>query len=109
MISHSPCSMGVALLSTQSRLQVDPGLGPLIADQATAYFALLPNSMAINAGSCDGLPFDQRTVIWALNQSDWAAKFDYVLVMQKGRVVEQGRYDELARDGSALHPPVAAE
>jgi ABC-type multidrug transport system fused ATPase/permease subunit len=53
--------------------------------------------------------FDQRTLIWALNQTDWAAKFDHVLVMQKGRVVEQGRYDELARDGSALHPPVAAE
>jgi ABC-type dipeptide/oligopeptide/nickel transport system ATPase subunit len=53
--------------------------------------------------------FDQRTLIWALNQTDWAAKFDHVLVMQKGRVVEQGRYDELARDGRALHPPVAAE
>jgi ABC-type multidrug transport system fused ATPase/permease subunit len=52
--------------------------------------------------------FDERTLIWALNQSEWAAKFDQVLVMQKGRVIEQGRYDQLAH-GSALHPPVAAE
>ena len=29
--------------------------------------------------------------------------------MHQGRVVEQGRYDELDRDGSALHQQVAAE
>ena len=50
-----------------------------------------------------------RTLIWALNRSDWAERFDHVLVMRGGRVVEQGRYAELNRDGSALHELVAAE
>jgi putative ABC transport system ATP-binding protein len=53
--------------------------------------------------------FAERTLIWAVSRSDWAAKFDHVLVMRHGRVVEQGRYDELNRDGSALHEMIAAE
>ena len=52
--------------------------------------------------------FAERTLIWALSRSDWARKFDHVLVMRKGRVVEQGRYAELDRDGSALQQLVAA-
>jgi ABC-type transport system involved in cytochrome bd biosynthesis fused ATPase/permease subunit len=48
-------------------------------------------------------------VIWAVSRSDWAEKFDHVLVMRSGRVVGQGRYDELNRDGSALHDLIAAE
>ena len=53
--------------------------------------------------------FAGRTLIWALSRSDWAEQFDHVLVMQRGRVVEQGDYAELDRDGSALHELVAAE
>ena len=53
--------------------------------------------------------FADRTLIWAVNQSDWAQRFDHVLVMQRGRVVEQGHYSELDRDGSALHELAAAE
>jgi putative ABC transport system ATP-binding protein len=53
--------------------------------------------------------FADRTLIWAVGRGDWAAKFDHVLVMRNGRVVEQGRYDELNRDGSALHELIAAE
>jgi ABC-type multidrug transport system fused ATPase/permease subunit len=53
--------------------------------------------------------FEQRTLIWALNRSDWARKFDHVLVMRRGRVVEQGRFAELDHDGSALQELVAAE
>jgi energy-coupling factor transporter ATP-binding protein EcfA2 len=50
-----------------------------------------------------------RTVIWALSRGDWAQRFDHVLVMQRGRVVEQGDYAELNKDGSALHELSAAE
>jgi putative ABC transport system ATP-binding protein len=53
--------------------------------------------------------FAERSLIWAVSRSDWAEKFDHVLVMRSGRVVEQGRYDELKRDGSALHDLIAAE
>jgi putative ABC transport system ATP-binding protein len=53
--------------------------------------------------------FAGRTLIWAVSHSDWAARFDQVLIMRGGRIVEQGRYDELARDGSALHALIAAE
>jgi putative ABC transport system ATP-binding protein len=53
--------------------------------------------------------FSGRTLIWALNRSDWAERFDHVLVMRNGRVVEQGSYHELNRDGSAFHELIAAE
>ena len=53
--------------------------------------------------------FAERTLIWAVSRSDWAARFDHVLVMRNGRVVEQGGYDELNRDGSALQDMIAAE
>jgi ABC-type multidrug transport system fused ATPase/permease subunit len=51
----------------------------------------------------------ETSLIWAVSRSDWAEKFDHVLVMRGGRVIEQGRYDELNRDGSALHELIAAE
>jgi ABC-type multidrug transport system fused ATPase/permease subunit len=53
--------------------------------------------------------FAKASLIWAVSRSDWAERFDHVLVMRGGRVVEQGRYDELNRDGSALHELIAAE
>ena len=53
--------------------------------------------------------FVETSLIWAVSRSDWAEKFDHVLVMRGGRVIEQGRYDELNRDGSALHELIAAE
>ncbi|MEM8949602.1 MAG: ABC transporter ATP-binding protein [Pseudomonadota bacterium] len=53
--------------------------------------------------------FEGRTLIWSLNRSDLAARFDHVLVMHQGRIVEQGAYDELNHDGTALHAMVAAE
>jgi putative ABC transport system ATP-binding protein len=53
--------------------------------------------------------FTERSLIWAVGRSDWAERFDHVLVMRGGRVVEQGRYEELNRRGSALHDLIAAE
>ena len=54
--------------------------------------------------------FAGRTLIWSLSRSDWAEKFDRILVMRGGRVVEQGSYDELKKKkGSALNGPIAAE
>jgi putative ABC transport system ATP-binding protein len=53
--------------------------------------------------------FAGRTLIWAFSRSDWAERFDHVLVMRAGRVVEQGSFHELNRDGSAFHELIAAE
>ena len=53
--------------------------------------------------------FEGRTLIWSLNRIDWAERFDHVIVMRQGRIVEQGSFGELNRDGSALHALVAAE
>ena len=78
----------------------------LILYEATA--SLDPSEQQAILGAL--LPeFSERTLIWAVSHSDWAEKFDYVLVMRSGQVVEQGRYHELNRDGSALHELIAAE
>ena len=45
---------------------------------------------------------DGRGVIWTLQRADFAKKFDRVLVMQAGRIVEQGSFSELDRADSAL-------
>ena len=44
-----------------------------------------------------------KGVIWIVNRVPMAAKFDQVVVFSEGRVVEQGRYDDLNRDGTALN------
>jgi putative ABC transport system ATP-binding protein len=86
-----------ALLKQPEVLILYDATGPLDpAEQATILDTLLAE-------------FAERTLIWALNRSDWARKFDHVLVMRKGRVVEQGRFAELDHDGSALQELVAAE
>ena len=52
--------------------------------------------------------FRERGVVWAIQRSDWAARFGHVLVMRHGRIVEEGRYADLDRDGSALRALIAA-
>jgi putative ABC transport system ATP-binding protein len=86
-----------ALLKRPEILIVYDATGPL---DPAEQVVILDNLLA---------EFAEGSLVWGLNQSDWAAKFDHVLVMKKGRVVEQGRYDELARDGSSLQQLVAAE
>ena len=52
-----------------------------------------------------GRILDQRRglgVIWTLQRASFAEKFDRVLVMRTGRIVEQGSYGELDRADSAL-------
>lgn len=46
---------------------------------------------------------DGKGVIWIVNRVSMAAKFERVVVFAEGRVAEQGPYDELNRDGTALH------
>jgi len=43
-----------------------------------------------------------RTVVWSLGQPSLARSFGRVLVLEQGRVVEDGVFDRLAKEGSAL-------
>jgi len=70
----------------------------LILDQASAVLdpaaqnRLVANVLASRAGN---------SVFWVLNRVDLAERFGHVLVMEQGKLAEQGTYDELlGRDGT---------
>lgn len=44
--------------------------------------------------------FAGRGLVWVLHKADLAKGFDHVLVMRSGKVVEEGAFEELDRDGS---------
>ena len=50
-----------------------------------------------------------RGLVWAVHRASMAEDFDRVMVMKSGRVVEQGSFDELDKDGSELRAMVEAE
>jgi len=43
-----------------------------------------------------------RTILWSLSRPELAREFDRVLVFADGQLVEEGRFDELHREGKAL-------
>jgi putative ABC transport system ATP-binding protein len=44
-----------------------------------------------------------RGVLWVLARAEVAAKFDLVLVLERGRLAERGKFDDLKCSGGALH------
>jgi putative ABC transport system ATP-binding protein len=50
-----------------------------------------------------------RSLVCSLHRPRLASAFDRILVMDQGRLVEQGAYDELQKPGSPLAPLMAAE
>jgi putative ABC transport system ATP-binding protein len=52
---------------------------------------------------------DGRSLVCSLHRPRLASAFDQILVMEQGRLVEQGRLEELQKPGSALEPLMAAE
>jgi ABC-type multidrug transport system fused ATPase/permease subunit len=48
-----------------------------------------------------------RTVLWTLSRPELAREFDRVLVFADGRLVEEGKFEELEREGNALAQLVA--
>ena len=50
-----------------------------------------------------------KGVIWVLHRAGAAARFDYVIVLQSGRVIEQDKFEALDREGSALHALMQAD
>ncbi len=53
--------------------------------------------------------FAGRTVLAALSRPEAARGFDRVLVMEQGRLVNDGDYDALSRTDGPLAPLMAAE
>jgi ABC-type multidrug transport system fused ATPase/permease subunit len=53
--------------------------------------------------------FAGRGIVCGLQRARLAKDFAHVIVMRGGRIVEQGRYDELAREGTELGKLIAAE
>ena len=53
--------------------------------------------------------FEGRGVIWGLHRASLAARFDHVLVIRDGKVVEQGEFETLAKDGTALSALLQSE
>src|SRR5215831_6024313 len=53
--------------------------------------------------------FAGRSLVWSLHRPRLAAVFDRVLVMQHGRLIDQGAPAELEKPGSPLAPLIAAE
>jgi putative ABC transport system ATP-binding protein len=53
--------------------------------------------------------FAERSLVWSLHRARLASAFDQVLVMEQGRLVDQGPYAALEKPGSPLAPLMAAE
>jgi putative ABC transport system ATP-binding protein len=71
----------------------------LILDQASAVLdPAAQNRMVSHILDCR----QGRSVVWVLNRVDLAERFDHVLVMDQGKLVEQGTYDELVNRDSAM-------
>ena len=72
----------------------------LVLDQAAASLdggtqnRLVNNILELRKG---------RSVFWALQRNDLAARFAHTIVMERGRIAEQGQFEELKRGGGALH------
>ena len=46
---------------------------------------------------------DGRGLVWVLDQADQAARFDYAVIMEGGKIIEQGSVKELKQPGRPLH------
>ena len=53
--------------------------------------------------------FEARGLVWVLNRAEQARHFHRALVMESGKIVEQGRIEDLNRPGKLLHGLLGAE
>ena len=77
----------------------------LILDQAAAVLdPSSQNRLLANVLECRS----QGAVYWVLNRVDLAERFGQVLMMEKGRLVERGKFADLKSSGGALNRLLAA-
>ena len=53
--------------------------------------------------------FNSRTLIWVVHRASLAERFEQTIVLEGGKVVEQGTYEELNKPGTAFHDMVLAD
>jgi putative ABC transport system ATP-binding protein len=80
-----------ALLKRPALLVVDQATAPL---DATSQLRVLDGILAERRG---------QGVVWVLHRPDLAERFSQVLVMERGKLTEQGRFEELKANGGPLH------
>ena len=78
----------------------------LVVDRATAAL-----DAAAQARILDNLlkEFESRTLIWVLHRASLAERFDETIVLEGGKVVEQGKFVELNRPGTVFHEMALAD
>lgn len=52
--------------------------------------------------------YRERALIWVVNRAELAKRFDNVIVMDSGKVIEQGLTRELDKEGSEFHKRLTA-
>ena len=77
----------------------------LVLDQPTA---VLDSGSQVTVMDNLCREFADRALIWLVHRANLAEKFDHTLVLESGKVVEQGRFTELNRPGTVLGGLVAA-
>ena len=72
----------------------------LVVDRATA-----PLDAASQNRILDNLlkEFDSRALIWIVHRASLAERFEQTIVLEGGKVTEQGRFGDLNRPGTVLH------
>jgi len=106
-----PVGIAAARLSAAQRQKLAIARGVLkrpdmlVIDQATA---------ALDRATQDKImknlfsEFEGRGLVWVLHRAELGSEFDYTVVLEGGKVAEQGRFAELDRPGSILKELVAA-
>jgi putative ABC transport system ATP-binding protein len=85
-----------ALLKRPAVLVLDQAAGVL---DAGSQNRIVTNVLACRKG---------RSVFWALQRNDLAERFAHTLVLERGRIAEQGKFEELKRSGGALQKLLSA-
>jgi putative ABC transport system ATP-binding protein len=78
----------------------------LILNEATAIIDSASQTRILDAML---LEFKGRGLVWMLHRGSLASQFDQVIVMQAGKVVDQGDFESVRQPGSVLQELIDAE
>ena len=90
-VQRQKLAIGRAVLKRPDVLVVDRATAPL---DASSQNRILDNLLK---------EFDSRALIWVVHRASLAERFEQTIVLEGGKVVEQGAFAELNRPGTVLH------